>query len=286
MTASLAWQPHPETWLLVATLVTLYVTAVTYVGPKKVPAGTPPASTTQKLCFLAGVLALWVSEDWPLHEIAEDFLFSGHMLQHILFAYVAPPLLLLGMPAWMLRSLLGKGLRFDLFRFFSKPLIAFVLLNGIIAAMHWEPVVNLQSENTTFHLAFHVAMITFGLLTWTNVVTPLPELGRMAEPVKMMYLFGLSIIPTVPSSFLTFSEAPLYSFYEGVPRLWGIDILTDQRVAGLLMKIGGGLLLWGIITVMFFKWHSKEESLSVDSAVDQVDWNDFERELEVWDLKK
>lgn len=282
MTASLAWQPHPETWALVVFLVIAYVTSVAYVGPKKVPAGTPPATTAQKVFFLLGVVALWLAEDWPLHEIAEDYLFSGHMVQHILFAYVAPPLLLMGMPAWMFRSLLGKGLRFDLFRFFSKPLIAFVLLNGIIAAMHWEPVVNLQSENTSFHFGFHVAMITFGLLTWSNVVTPVPELARMTEPVKMMYLFGLSIIPTVPASFLTFSEAPLYSFYEGVPRLWGIDILTDQRVAGLLMKIGGGLLLWGIIAVMFFRWYAKEESLSVKT----VDWNDFERELEVWDLRK
>lgn len=288
MTASLAWQPHPETWALVVFLVIAYVTSVAYVGPKKVPAGTPPATTAQKVFFLLGVVALWLAEDWPLHEIAEDYLFSGHMAQHILFAYVAPPLLLMGMPAWMFRSILGKGgggkggLRFDAFRFFSKPVIAFVLFNGVIAAMHWSPVVNLQSTNTTFHLGFHVAMITTATLMWSNVVTPAPELARLAEPVKMMYLFLMSIIPTVPSSFLTFSESPMYSFYEGVPRLWGIDILTDQRVAGLLMKLGAGLLLWGIIAVMFFRWYAKEESRSART----VDWNDFERELEVWDLRK
>lgn len=282
MSASLAWQPHPETWLLVSVLVIAYVSAVSFVGPKKVPAEKAAATAGQKSCFLLGVLALLLAEAWPLHEIAEQYLFSGHMVQHILFAFVAPPLLLLGMPVWMFRALLGKGLRFELFRFLSKPVIAFLLFNGVIAAMHWSPVVNLQSASPVFHFAFHFVMISAGVVMWSNVVSRLPELGRMTEPVKMMYLFLMSIIPTVPASFLTFSESSLYSTYADAPRLWGISVITDQRVAGLLMKIGAGLLLWGVIAVMFFRWYSREES----GSVDPVDWNDFERELEVWDLRK
>jgi putative membrane protein len=282
MTASLAWQPHPETWLLVSVLVIAYVSAVSFVGPKVVPAGKVVATTSQKSCFLLGVFALLLAEAWPLHEIAEQYLFSGHMVQHILFAFVAPPLLLLGIPVWMFRSVLGKGLRFEIFRFLSRPAIAFLLFNGVIAAMHWSPVVNLQSSSAPFHFAFHLAMITAGLCMWTNVVTPLPELGRMSEPVKMMYLFLMSIIPTVPASFLTFSESSLYSTYADAPRLWGISVITDQRVAGLLMKIGAGLLLWGVIAVMFFRWYAREES----NSVEPVEWGDFERELEVFDLRK
>ena len=213
MTASLAWQPHPETWLLVSVLVIAYVSAVSFVGPKLVPPGKVVATTAQKSCFLLGVFALLLAEAWPLHEIAEQYLFSGHMVQHILFAFVAPPLLLLGIPVWMFRALLGKGLRFEIFRFLSKPAIGFLMFNMVIAAMHWSPVVNLQSSSALFHFAFHLTMITAGLCMWTNVVTPLPELGRMSEPVKMMYLFLTSIIPTVPASFLTFSESSFYSTY-------------------------------------------------------------------------
>ena len=32
-----------------------------------------------------------------------------------------------------------------------------------------------------------------------------------------------------------------------------------MTIAGLIMKIGGGFLLWAIIAVMFFRWAAAEE---------------------------
>jgi cytochrome c oxidase assembly factor CtaG len=86
----------------------------------------------------------------------------------------------------------------------------------------------------------------------------------------------------VPASFLTFAQRPIYTFYESVPRLWGLSVVVDQMIAGLIMKIVGGLLLWGIIAVMFFRWYSREEAGNV---VEQVSWDDFERELQAWDMR-
>ncbi len=77
---------------------------------------------------------------------------------------------------------------------------------------------------------------------------------------------------------MTFADSPIYEFYKTVPRLWGIDVVTDQRMAGLIMKIGGGLLLWLVITYLFFSWHNAEER----QEVDEVSWEDFERELQAW----
>jgi len=148
--------------------------------------------------------------------------------------------------------------------------------------MHWPLVVNLQSSNTPFHLFFHMMLLGAGLLMWSVVVAPLPELNRLSEPAKMLYLFLQSVVPTVPASFLTFADRPLYSFYESAPRLWGLSAGTDQMMAGLLMKLGGGLLLWSVITVMFFKWSAKEDAQDER----EVSWDDFERELEVWDMRK
>ncbi|MDQ3878764.1 MAG: cytochrome c oxidase assembly protein, partial [Actinomycetota bacterium] len=63
-----------------------------------------------------------------------------------------------------------------------------------------------------------------------------------------------------------------------------IDAVTDQRIAGLIMKIGGGLLLWTVIAVIFFTWNAREESQ--EGQTPEVPWEDFERELEVWDMRK
>jgi len=280
--AALEWHPHPEVWLLVVGLLIGYVWSITILGPRRAPPGTAIATTAQKVSFLLGVVALLIAEDWPLHELAEDYWFSAHMVQHLMFAFVIPPLLLLGTPTWLLRTLLGRGARFAAFRFLTRPLIALVLFNAAIVAMHWPLMVNLQAENALFHLVFHVFLLGSALVMWSVVVAPLPELNRLSEPAKMLYLFLQSVVPTVPASFLTFADQPLYSFYESAPRLWGLSAGTDQMMAGLIMKLGGGLLLWSVIAVMFFKWSAKEDA----GDGHEVSWDDFERELEVWDMRK
>jgi putative membrane protein len=76
---------------------------------------------------------------------------------------------------------------------------------------------------------------------------------------RMLFLFLQSVVPTVPASFLTFGDRPLYKFYETVPRLWGVSALDDMRFAGLIMKIFVGFSLWITITIIFFRWHAAEE---------------------------
>jgi putative membrane protein len=74
---------------------------------------------------------------------------------------------------------------------------------------------------------------------------------------------------------LTFGSSPLYRFYEHVPHLWGLSTLDDQRIAGLIMKIGGGLLLWLVIAVIFFRWAGEEDR----RIAARRQWQDLDREL-------
>ncbi|HVM11606.1 MAG TPA: cytochrome c oxidase assembly protein, partial [Actinomycetota bacterium] len=108
------------------------------------------------------------------------------------------------------------------------------------------------------------------------VVSPLLEVPRLPYPGQMLYLFGHSILPTIPASFLTFGDAPLYPVYAELPRVFGISVMADQMVAGLIMKIGGGLLLWSIIAILFFKWHTQEST----EGIDALQWRDVGRQLD------
>ena len=103
------WQPHPEVWLLVAGAIALRVYAGRVVGPKVVPAGTAPFRTRQTVAFVAAVAVLWVASDWPLHDIAEQRLYSAHMLQHLLLTMVMPPLFWLATPGWLARLVVRDG---------------------------------------------------------------------------------------------------------------------------------------------------------------------------------
>ncbi len=100
-------------------------------------------------------------------------------------------------------------------------------------------------------------MIT-AFLMWWPVIGPIPDTAKLAPPAAMGYLFLQSLVPTVPASFLTFASAPVYDAYVGLPRLWGLSVLDDQLIAGLLMKVGGGVILWTAIAFIWFRWANEE----------------------------
>ncbi len=271
-----AWHPHPDVWLLVAALGGGYVLALRRIGPRRVAAGKPAASRRQKAAFTLGLAALWAGADWPVHDLGESFLYSVHMTQHLVFTLVAPPLLLLGTPAWLARELLRPPRVFAAVSRLARPVPALVLFNALIVVTHWPALVDLTLRSEPGHFAAHAAIFVSAVLMWCPMVAPLPELRPLSPPAQMLYLFLQSIVPTVPASFLVFAERPIYRFYETVPRLWGLSAGEDQRIGGLLMKLGGGLLLWSIIAAIFFRWHAEEES--ADRSARR--WRALERELD------
>jgi putative membrane protein len=274
-----SWAPQPDVWALVAVLVAGYLLAPTLLRGRDAPR---PEARRQAL-YLCGVLALWIGADWPLHGLSEGYLFSAHMVQHMLFTFVAPPLMLAGLPKWMLEDLLRPRLVGLTVRFLTRPLVALLVFNLVIAVTHWPSLVDLSLRSAPAHLAIHFVLFTTAACMWWPVVDPLPSRRSLSPPAKMLYLFLQSVVPTVPASFLTFASSPLYEGYALAPRLWpGFDVVTDQRVAGLIMKLGGGLLLWGVIAVLFFRWNATEES----SEDEVLTWDDFERELQAWDLRR
>jgi putative membrane protein len=239
------------------------------------------ASGRQVAAFTGGVAALWVASDWPVHDLAEGFLYSVHMTQHLLLTLIAAPLLLLGTPGWMARRILQRTHLTGLVRALCRPVPGLLQFNAVLVLSHWPLVVNGTLRNHPLHFVAHAVLVVSALLMWMPVASPLPEVPRARPPVQMLYLFLQTILPTVPASFLTFGAHPLYHFYETVPRLWGISARSDQQVAGLIMKLVGGLYLWSFIGVIFFRWYGQEEAEErVGHELPEVLlWEDVEREL-------
>jgi putative membrane protein len=275
-TSPLAWTPHPDVWLLVLALTGGYLYALASWGPRHRP-GVRPATRSQRACFLAGVAVLWLGADWPLHPLAEDYLYSVHMVQHLLFQLVAAPLLILGVPAWLWRVLFRPAPLAALMRVISQPLPAIALVGGFTALMHWPAVVDTVTSAGALHLLAHMALMFFAFVMWWPVLSPLPEYPHLSYPGRMGYLFAHSVLPTVPASFLTFADGPLYRTYAEAPRIlsW-LSALQDQQVAGLIMKLVGGLFLWAVIGILFFRWQSEEDS----GAPDVLYWRDLEGDFE------
>jgi len=267
------WQLHPDALVLGVTLVVAYFMALSVWGPKLAP-GREPATRKQKVTFLIGVSSLWLASDWPMHGLSTQ-LFSVHMLQHTIYSLISAPLIILGVPGWLWRKLFAPKPVMAVVRFVTKPLIALAIFNAWIAIYHTPAMVNLSVHNDNMHLLMHVAWVLTSVIMWWPVLSPLPELPHLAVPTRMLYLFAQSIVPTVPASFLTFGHSPLYSAYQHVAPAFGMTAIEDQQIAGLLMKIGGGLLIWGVIAVLFFRWAARERT----GGPDPLYWRELEPEL-------
>ena len=276
------WHPHYDVWLVLGAVGIGYWLAITRLGAANRVADRPPATTRQVVSFYVGLAVLWIGADFPLHELSEDYLFSMHMVQHTLFTLVAPPLLMMGLPTWLLRKILEPAWVWKIARVVTRPVFGLLAFNVIIVVTHWPTMVNASVTSEPIHFLVHLVVFFTAFLMWWPVISPVPELARLSEPGKMIYLFMQSVVPTVPASFLTFATTLIYSAYEKMPRLWGMDVVTDLRVSGLIMKLGGGLLLWLAIAIIFFRWSAKEER----QQHEEVTWDDFEHELKALDMRR
>ena len=279
------WHLHATVVLVVVLLGGGYLAALHKAG-----GGVRTASGMQKALWFSGVFTVWVAASWPLHDLAERYLYSAHMVQHLLLSFVAPPLLLGGTPDWLARWLLRPPWLLSIVRQLSRPFIALVLFNTFIVFTHWPTVVDASLHSELTHFTLHAALMITATLMWMPVLSPLPEVRRLSPPAQMLYLFLQSVVPTVPASFLTLSDGVIYKAYVHFPRLWGLSPIDDQRIAGLLMKLAGGLILWGFIAVAFFRWAYREQSADrealhrgvhrLPSDDEVLTWEQVEAELE------
>ena len=279
----MSWRAHPEVWLLVAAVAGAYWYGVQRIGRRV----GEHASRRHLLWFTLGLVILWGASDWPVHDVAENRLYSVHMVQHLFLSLVMPAAFLLGTPPWLARLVVGEpgSASYRAVRTLTRPILATLLFNSVVVLSHWPVVVNASVEVGVLHYGVHLLLVTTALIMWMPVVSPLEEL-RLSAPGQMIYLFVQSIIPTVPAAWLTFADGAVYSSYDHLPRMWGLSVAHDQQMAGLIMKVVGGFYLWGIITVKFFRWSSTDRDHVPGSTPragpvtePPLTWAEVEREL-------
>ena len=260
------FRPHPEVWLLIAGIIGLGFYATRVIGPKIVTDG-PVVTTKQKRYFVVAVVALAIAADWPMHDIAEQYLYSVHMLQHLLITFFIPIFFLQATPEWLARLIIGSDTQASsVLRRLAKPITAGIIFNALAALTHWNGIVQLSFDSGPFHYFIHLLMFSSALLMWLPVLGPLPEL-RLSPPAQMIYLFLMSIIPTIPAGWLPFADNVVYPAYDTDVRLWGISVISDQQAAGFIMKIVGGFFLWTLIAIRFFSWAKDQRASDMEKRI-------------------
>ena len=250
------WNWEPSIVIGTALIVGLYLYAV---GPlRKKYHLAEHVKKAQVFSFLLGMFIMFLALVSPLDELGDSYLFSAHMLQHLCITIVGPPLLLIGIPGWLVDPLLRKHVIFRIVRILTFPALAFFLYNFDFWLWHAPPLYNATLENQNIHILEHLTFIVFGVIYWWPVFSPSALLPRLSIGGQVLYLF-LSGMPTVAlGAGLTFLP-PLYAPYLAVPRIWGLSPAADQQLGGLIMWVPGNIVYIVIVSILFIRWMQGQE---------------------------
>ncbi len=227
-------------------------------------------TSRQRTLFHGALILLFVSLNGWLHDLSDEYLFSAHMVQHLMLALVVAPLLIMGTPGAMLRPALALPGVAPVARWLTAPAHCFAIFNIVVAGWHLPPLYNYALAHHPVHIAQHLMFLVASVLMWWPALSPLPELPRLNYPGQMLYLFLLSIPMAIIAVYISYADTVLYPAYATAPRVWGITPMSDQLIGGLIMWIPGGLFFYTIITFVFFKWQQRDGVETRAGA--QVDW--------------
>jgi putative membrane protein len=247
---------HPE---VLAWVVLLQAAYLLMVGPlRRGFHWGAPVPINRQIYASIGFWIVYLAEGTPLHVIAENYLFSAHMLQHVLMTMVMPPLVLLGMPAWFYRPLLRWRPTAVIFRFLTNPVVGLLLFSLIFGIWHMPVAYQAVLFSHTFHIAQHGILVFTAFMMWWSIASPVPEAPPLSEGGQMIFIFLAGVMQIAVHGLITFAEHPIYHFYENAPRLWGIDPMTDQQFSGMIMNIGGMIVMITVWAIVFFRWAGRE----------------------------
>jgi cytochrome c oxidase assembly factor CtaG len=251
------WNWEPSILIGTALITGFYLYAIGPLHKRYQP--DEQVKTGQTICFLLGILIMFLALVSPLDELGDSYLFSAHMVQHLCLTIVGPPLLLLGTPEWFVKPLFRNKVVFKIAKALTYPAVAFVLYNVDFWLWHAPPLYNATLENQNIHILEHLTFIVFGILYWWPIFSPSQDLPRLSIGGQVLYLFFSGMPSVLLGAGLTFAP-PLYAPYLAAPRVWGISAATDQQLGGLIMWIPVSLGYIVIMSVLFIRRMQQQEA--------------------------
>ncbi len=259
------WNPLPTLLLLVAAY--LYLN-----GLNNWERPSHPIGVWQKISFFTGLFLIFISLQSPLDNLGEHML-SFHQLQHFLLRMLAPLLVLLGapltpvlrgLPPWVLQGIVRPTVRHPLARAaydkLTNPVITVSLFMGVLYLWQFPGGFNLALRNEFVHALMHITMMSTGFIFYWAVIDPKPHRSRVHYGVRVLYL-GLIVLPnTLLGAVITFSKGIIYTGYEDVHQPFGISLLTDQQLGGLLLWVPGDMMSILVAGIVMIMWYEREEA--------------------------
>ena len=259
-----AWDWEPSVVIGCAALLVLYFAYVRQLR------------TGRSILFVTGVVVLLLDLVSPIDVLSDNYLFSVHMLQHLLLIFAVAPLFIWGLPRDFAARMLARTPVGAAERILSRPAIAWSTGTLALAIWHIPFLYNLALGNEDIHICQHLTFLITAVIFWWPVLNPLPEL-RLSIGPTVLYLFSAAMFNSILGIIITFAPLGWYPAYLhpkdelGILSLirnqWRISAAVDQQIGGLLMWVPAGFIYFTMIVTAVVKWQSEsDKSLVAESA--------------------
>lgn len=275
-----------EIWSPISLLIYVIIAAayILITGPyQSMLTDAEPTTWRRKSLFLVGLFLFYFAQAGPLDLLAH-LVFSAHMIAMTVSYIIAPPLLILGIPAWIWRKLLS--LRFlKPLKFMTHPVVSILLFNGLFSIYHMPAILDYVMVNFEIHILLYIVLFITSMLMWWPIVCPVPEWDRMGELRKMAYIFIAGFLLTPACALIIFSPTSLYETYTN-PAVWAVALqycipgdpakflelyegpqnftrftqIQHQQIGGISMKLIQEFLYISILAWVFRNWFRKERA--------------------------
>lgn len=289
------WSPY-----FLAFIICLAIGYFLITGPLRQKFGSISAnspSITHQVLFYVGLLLIYIVKGSPI-DLMSHIMMSAHMIQTAILYFVVPILLIRGLPNWLLEKMINVRVIKPLFTFFTLPLIALALFNGLFALYHLPVIFDISKSNQILHSTLNIILFILSIFMWWPIVTPLKTHNKLNPLVKMGYLLASILMISIACALMIFSTESLYKAYssEGawiqalslcVPsdvlvglssELSGAQMFSpltaheDQQLGGIIMMFLQQIFYGFVIAWIFFGWFSKK-NLEVDPMPTSVPYS-------------
>ena len=239
-------------------------------------------TTKQGTYFVIGMITLYAIKGSPL-DLMGHLMFYAHMIQMAVLYLIVPQLLIVGIPQWIWRSLLEINILNQVFRFFTKPIIALILFNGMFSFYHIPLIFDVIKTDMWLHAVYTTVLFIMAIFMWWPLVNQIEEHGKLTGLKKLGYIFADGVLLTPACALIIFADSPMYATFSD-PSAWmealalcvspailatlnlsgpemfsSMSLLHDQQLGGVLMKIIQEIVYGVVLYQVFYAWYRKEQ---------------------------
>ncbi len=209
--------------------------------------------------FALGLIVIFIALVTPIDSLSNVALFSVHMVQHILLMLLASVCLLLGTPAYWIRSLYELPVLKRFLPIVTHPLVTLIAFNSVLWIWHVPVFYEGALRDPNIHIIEHMMFLVFGVLMWLPITHDVPPGHVASYPARIVYLFACMLSSSILGAIFTFAPTVAFTFYGNAPLAFGVTPATDQQLAGLIMWIPGSSFFFVAILVVFAAWLNSED---------------------------